>query len=366
MKIAVCQINSIIGDIEGNKKKIIDGYKQATSNGADLAVFPELALVGYPPLDLVTKNYFRKKCAEATEEIGKLTNNTTALIFGSITESDIAGLSQKNDGEHKADGSEKAEKEKATTIFNSALFCFRGEIKRVINKTLIPEYDIFHESRYFSPAEKSSVFTFKGEIIGVTVCEDIWNHEDRAGAIQYPIDPIEEQLEAGAELLINISASPFDYGKRTAKYEMLRKISRNNGVKIVYVNCAAAQTDLIFDGASMCFNKTGNLLKLGKLFSEDYFIFDTNATTAANLTSSLKESATTHSGFAASEKSKASAVSNPTSGATSVVDDSSTSGDISTPIVTVERSFEEELHDAIIFGIKDYCAKLNLKTVCLG
>lgn len=295
MKIAVCQINPVIGDIDGNKGKIIDGYRRAATDGADIAVFPELSLTGYPPLDFVEKKAFRKRVAAAAVEIASATNSETALVFGSITE---------------------FEDNIGTNIENSALFCFDGEIKVVQNKSLIPNYDVFDEVRYFEAADEVKVFEFKGETIGLSVCEDIWNDEDYWKKRLYPVDPVKEQIEKGATLLINISASPYSFGKRKARYKMLQTIAKKDRVKLVYNCCAAAQTELIFDGASMCFNDRGELVKLGKTFEEDYLIYDT----------SLEYD----------------------------------------EIKSVESSFEEEVHNALIFGLKDYCRKLNFKSICLG
>ncbi len=295
MKIAVCQINPVIGDIDGNKEKIISGYGRAAGDGADLAVFPELALTGYPPLDFVEKRTFRRKVAEAASEIASLTNGKTALVFGSITE---------------------FEDNIGTNIENSAIFCIGGKIEVVQNKSLIPNYDVFDEVRYFEAADEVKVIEFKGEKIGLSVCEDIWNDEDYWKKRLYPVDPVKEQIEKGATLLVNISASPYSYGKRKSRYKMLQTIARKDKVDIVYVCCAAAQTELIFDGASMCFRNNGDLMHLGKTFEEDYFVYDTTS-----------------------------------------------EGE---PVTAVEGSFEEEVHNALIFGLKDYCKKLNFKSICLG
>lgn len=295
MKIAVCQINPVIGDINGNKEKILKGYRRATDDGADIAVFPELALTGYPPLDFVEKKAFRVKINEANIELARATNAKTGLIFGSITE---------------------FEDNVGTNIENSSIFCINGKISFIQNKSLIPNYDVFDEVRYFESASEVKVFEFRDEIIGLSVCEDIWNDEDYWKKRMYPVDPVKEQVVKGATLLINISASPYSYGKRKARYKMLSTLTKQDNVKLVYTCCAAAQTELIFDGASMCFDEKGNLAMLGKTFSEDYFIYDTKIEYS--------------------------------------------------PLLKVEASFEEEVHNALIFGLKDYCNKLNFKSVCLG
>lgn len=294
MKIAVCQINTIIGDLENNKQKIIDWYKKAEAENADLVIFPELCLVGYPPLDLVEKKEFRDAASKAAKEVASVTGST-GLIFGSICEGDnLAG----------------------TDIHNSAFLCYNGKIQFVQHKSLIPNYDVFDEMRYFDPSREVLVHEFKGEKLGISICEDIWNDEDYWYKRRYVNDPIQDLLKKGATLLVNISASPYAYGKREDRKEMLSVLTRKDKLPLVYVCCAGAQTDLIFDGASMCFDSKGNLVSLGKTFQEDYFIWDT----------------------AAQAK----------------------------PITKVEGTFEEEVLKALIYGVREYSVKMNLPKVILG
>ncbi|MBK7498193.1 MAG: NAD+ synthase [Ignavibacteriales bacterium] len=294
MKIALCQIDPIIGHLDYNKKKILDGYKKAIDAKADLAIFPELSLVGYPPLDLVEKQEFRKAVNKAAKEIA-LQTTEVGLIFGAITEdNDKIG----------------------TDIHNSAIFCFDGKIQFVQHKTLIPNYDVFDEMRYFDSAESVLVFKFKDEKLGISICEDIWNDADYWYRRRYHKDPIQELLKQNASILINISASPYSYGKRAARKEMLSVLTKKDKISLAYVCCVGAQTDLIFDGASMCFDENGNLVKHGKAFEEDFVIFDTK------------------------EKY--------------------------VPITKCEESFEEEVHNSLVFGLKEYCNKLGFKKVLVG
>ena len=294
MKIALCQIDPIIGNLEYNKQKILDGYKKAIEAKADLAIFPELSLVGYPPLDLVEKSEFRKAVNNAAHEIANQTNSV-GLIFGAITEDfDNVG----------------------TDIHNSAILCFDGKIQFVQHKTLIPNYDVFDEMRYFDSAESVSIFEFKGEKLGISICEDIWNDADYWYRRRYHKDPIQELLKQKTSVLINISASPYSYGKRAARKEMLSTLTKKDKIPLAYVCCVGAQTDLIFDGASMCYDGNGNLVKVGKSFEEDIFVFDT------------KEN------YKAIEK--------------------------------CEESFEQEVLNSLVFGLKEYCTKLGFKKVLVG
>jgi NAD+ synthase (glutamine-hydrolysing) len=294
MRIALCQINPIIGNLQYNKSKIIDGYKHGVEANADIVIFPELSLVGYPPQDLVEKKEFRDAVSKAANELAAITGNT-ALLFGSITEdNDLIG----------------------TDIHNSAILCFDGKIQFVQHKTLIPNYDVFDEMRYFDPSKEADVFEFKGEKLGISICEDIWNDADYWYRRRYTRDPVKELLEKGATILLNISASPYAYGKRCARQEMLSLLTRKDNIPLAYVCCVGAQTDLIFDGASMCFDSTGKLIQLGKTYEEDFILFDTS-------------------------KSK-------------------------NEIKNCEKSFEEEVLSALIYGVKDYCDKLGFKKLLIG
>ncbi|MCZ6703461.1 MAG: NAD+ synthase [Ignavibacteria bacterium] len=294
MKIALCQLNAIIGDLNYNKIKILEGYKRGVKAGADLVICPELSLVGYPPRDLVEKSEFRSAVKSKIQETASETNKV-GLIFGAITEdNDLVG----------------------TNIHNSAILCFDGEIKYIQNKSLIPNYDVFDEMRYYESAKDVGIFNFKGENLGISICEDIWNDEDYWYRRRYSEDPVKKLIEKGASLLINISASPYAYGKREERRKMLSLVCKNNNIPLAYVCCAGAQTDLIFDGASMCFNNRGGLVKLGKNYQEDFFIFDTEREEELN--------------------------------------------------IITEGSFEEEVLSSLIFGVKEYCEKLNFNEVILG
>ena len=294
MKIALCQIDTIIGDIVNNKAKIIEGYERGVRDGVDLVIFPELALVGYPPLDLVEKKEFRQAVNNAANEIASITGGT-GLLFGAITEDDdLIG----------------------TDIHNSAILCYDGKIQFIQHKTLIPNYDVFDEMRYFDQAQDVLVYEFKGEKLGISICEDIWNDADYWHRRRYSIDPVEKLINKGATVLINISASPYSYGKRKDRQEMLSVLTRQDKIPLAYVCCVGAQTDLIFDGASMCFDASGNLVCLGEAYKEDYFIFDTK-----------KEYQ---------------------------------------PITGSEGIFEKEILSALTYGVKEYCGKLGFKKLLVG
>ena len=294
MRIAVCQSNTIVGKIDYNKRKILEGYNRGVADKVDLVIFPELSLVGYPPQDLVEKNEFRKAANKAAEEIASATGDV-GLIFGSITEDD-----------------DKI----GTDIHNSAILCYNGSIQFIQHKTLIPNYDVFDEMRYFDPAKSVDIHEFKGEKLGISICEDIWNDADYWYRRRYVKDPVKELIIRGSTILINISASPYAFGKRKDRCEMLSVLTSDDKIPLVYTCCAGAQTELIFDGASMCFNSEGELVLIGKSYSEDYLIFDTS---------------------------------------------------IKYPVVSrIENSFESEVLQALIYGLREYCEKLGFKKVLIG
>ncbi|PKL82571.1 MAG: NAD+ synthase [Ignavibacteriae bacterium HGW-Ignavibacteriae-3] len=295
MKIAVCQSNPIIGDLKGNSEKILEGYRRACGDGADLVIFSELFLCGYPPLDLVEKMEFRTAVIKSAESIAKQTVNV-GLIFGTITED--------------------FEDNVGTGVYNSAVLCYDGKIQFIQNKTLIPNYDVFDEVRYFESAKNVSVHEFRGEKLGISVCEDIWNDADYWKHRRYTTDPVQCLVDNGASVLINISASPYAYGKRKERYNMLSVLTRNDKKPLIYVCCVGAQTDLIFDGGSMCLNSEGKLEKLGKNFEEDYFIYD------------LEEKYS--------------------------------------EITDIESNFGEEVLKALVMGVKDYARKTGFKKILVG
>jgi NAD+ synthase (glutamine-hydrolysing) len=294
MKIALCQINPIIGNLDYNKNKIIQGYERGVKEKADLVIFPELSLVGYPPLDLVEKEEFRIAVNEKINELAIITGEV-GLLFGAITEdNDLIG----------------------TNIHNSAVLCYNGKVQFIQPKSLIPNYDVFDEMRYFEPAKGVNVYEFKGEKLGISVCEDIWNDADYWYRRRYNVDPVEILKEKGATVLINISASPYSFGKRKERLEMLSTICRVDKLPLAYVCSVGVQTDLVFDGGSMCLDKVGKLVQLGKSYEEDFIFFDTENDKEIK--------------------------------------------------VEVEKSFEEEVLSSLIYGVKEYFEKMKFKKAVVG
>lgn len=254
MKIKLVSINPTIGYLKHNFDKIIENINRSKKENVDLIIFPELSLLGYPPLDLLDKNSFvveaisyHKKIAEYSKGIG--------VIFGSVT---------------------RIEDQVGTNLFNSAIFCYDGGIKSIHRKSLLPNYDVFDEVRYFEPSKKIHLLEFKGMKLGISICEDAWNDKDFWVHRKYDFDPIEEIVKSGAEIIINISASPFSIGKEKVRTEMFSSIAKKHKRPVLFVNQVGANTDLIFDGGAKVFDRNGNLILASKRFEESFVLFDTD------------------------------------------------------------------------------------------
>ena len=248
MKIRVAQLNPIVGDIDGNKRKIINAMRLAENDEMDILIVPELCLLGYPPMDLLERTTFREYVYKTNEEIISETGET-ALIFGTIT----------------ANRSETGRK-----MYNAALMAHQGKLLAEVHKTLLPTYDVFDEYRYFEPNVDFSPVRFKGVSFGITVCEDIWNHQNEYQYHLYSIAPAKKLKEAGAQVLVNISASPFTKRKPDLRFQMLQGHVRDLKIPIFYANQVGANTELVFDGDSTILNAQGQLCERASLFEEDY------------------------------------------------------------------------------------------------
>ena len=250
MRVTVAQLNPIVGDVEGNLKKILDILPQCRSEQSDLVVFPELFLTGYPPRDFLERTFFIEKTQRAIEELVTLSKKYTELgiLFGAPTPTG---------------------KETGKRIYNSALLVFDGCMLATQHKSLLPAYDVFDETRYFDPSPSLHVIPFKDEVLGISVCEDAWN--DPAVFLKrriYASDPIEKLVGMGATLLINISASPFHKGKEELRHTIIRNHAVKCKVPFVYVNQIGGNDELIFDGRSMCLDRQGCPVAIFPSFKE--------------------------------------------------------------------------------------------------
>lgn len=294
MKIGILQLNSTIGAYEANRLRLVAAYEQAVKQGAEFVVAPELFLCGYPPRDLLLRPDFI--------EAGFNALNQTAAVIGNVPL--CVGFVDRNDARP------------GRSLFNAAAVLQNGKIVWRQNKSLLPTYDVFDEDRYFEPAKSTTPFVFNGRKLGITVCEDIWNDEDFWPDRRYTMDPVRELIKQGADIILNISASPWHVGKERTRLEMLQRVARDEKVPVVQANSVGANDELIFDGHSVALNNKGEVLALGKGFAEDVLVVEVDGNTPA-----IK------------------------------------------PTWPVK---EEHLYRALSLGIKDYVQKCGFKSVVLG
>jgi NAD+ synthase/NAD+ synthase (glutamine-hydrolysing) len=257
VKIALGQINPVVGDFAGNSAKIIDYARRAKSQGAGLILFPELSVCGYPPRDLVERASFVSHNREAAEHIAAETRGI-AVICGLVT---------------------PAHAETGKSVMNSAALLLDGQIKFVQSKMLLPTYDVFDEMRNFAPARSQVLFPFCGKQMALTICEDAWNDKHFWNRQLYSVDPVESLVRAGGNFVLNISASPFWAGKRELRRDMLATIAKNDRLPVVFVNQVGGNDSLVFDGSSLVFDRDGNVIAQGKSFEEDLIVFDSDSLT---------------------------------------------------------------------------------------
>jgi NAD+ synthase (glutamine-hydrolysing) len=256
MKIALAQINPIIGDLSGNAKQILVAANQVVNQGVTLLLTPELSLCGYPPRDLLLNAHF---ITEMAQELVKLAQDLPPTIYV------LVGLATPNI-DHLTTGSKP--------LFNSIALLHNGEIQNVFHKRLLPTYDVFDENRYFAPGREANYFTINNLKIGLTVCEDLWNDEDFWGKRSYVVNPIAELAEHQIDLSINLSASPYSLGKQQVRSAMLKHTATKYDRPVLYVNQVGANDDLIFDGCSLGFDRSGELICRGKSFDRDLIIIE--------------------------------------------------------------------------------------------
>ena len=256
MKIAIGQINTKIGDFKGNVDKIISYAVRAADDLVELLVTPEMSICGYPPMDLLDYDRFVRENQKALRRLQKELPPQIAVAVGYVDRT--RGTSGK-------------------PLQNVVSVIHAGKILHTQAKTLLPTYDVFDEARYFEPAAQRSVFELNGKRIGVAICEDIWWEQEPVPGTRYAVDPVKELLDAGADLLLSPSASPFFSGKQALRLRLLEKIGQSSSVPTVYVNMVGGNDNLVFDGCSMVTDAEGRLIKCGEEFVEDYQVVDTAA-----------------------------------------------------------------------------------------
>ncbi|TKC12180.1 NAD+ synthase [Pedobacter polaris] len=249
MKIALAQLNYHIGNFEKNTKHIIENIALAKAKGADIVVFAELAICGYPPRDFLEFADFISLCDEAAHEIAKHCIDIACIVGLPIKNEILAGKD----------------------LYNAAYFIADGKIKEITKKALLPTYDVFDEYRYFEPHNEFTCIDFKGKRIALTICEDLWNINDNPLYVSCPMD---ELIKQSPDLMINIAASPFNYRHDEDRIQILSDNAKKYKLPLFYVNQVGAQTEIIFDGGSLVFDETGAVKAEMKYFEEDLQVFD--------------------------------------------------------------------------------------------
>ena len=292
MKIGFAQINPTVGALAENHRKIVSAYHRLVERGAELVITPELAITGYPPQDLVFKSRFVPLNLATLESLHGEVGRVPLLV----------GFVDTNEGPGQP-------------FHNAAALLQRGQPIRKFHKSLLPTYDVFDEDRYFEPAASVAPVEIAGVKVGVTICEDVWTEKFLPRRL-YGAAPVDSLIAQGAELLVNLSASPFTIGKAARRVEMLAQIARQHGVPIAYCNAVGGNDPLIFDGNSLALGADGSLRAQLASFAEDLTVIDT--------------------------------------------------GNDLAPITYHFQSEPEELHDALVLGLRDYLGKCGFKSAVLG
>ena len=293
MRIALAQLNTTVGDIAGNEALVLEAYRRGVEAQVELVLTPELSLTGYPPRDLLLRESFIRANQAALERLAAAVGEV-GLIVGFVGENPVRP---------------------GRPLTNAAALLHRGRVVAIRTKTLLPTYDVFDEDRYFAPASENAVIHWEGRRLGLTICEDIWNDAEFGVQRRYRPDPAAALVASGAQILINLSASPWQLGKEQRRSALLRSLARRHQVPVVYCNLVGGNDELVFDGRSLAFNSAGGCLGEAAHFSSDFLIVDTEA-----------------------------------------------SGD--RPLAPVAD--EALLHDALVLGMRDYVGKCGFRSVVLG
>ena len=252
MKIGILQLNFTVGDFRGNSEKLVSAYERAVREGAELCVGSELGLCGYPPRDLLNRRDFVESHERALREVAKRVGKVPLLIGGI----------------------EKTNQKTGRPLYNTAFLVEKGKTRAVARKILLPTYDVFDEDRYFEAGDKVGSVRIAGKRVGVTICEDIWNDEDLWPERRYRIDPVRELAKKGMDLLINLSASPWNIGKEKVRYRLLAEVAKREKIPVIQVNQVGGNDELVFDGQSLGVGVKGGLLARGVAFMEDVKVVD--------------------------------------------------------------------------------------------
>ncbi|MDM3843752.1 MAG: NAD+ synthase [Aphanizomenon gracile PMC627.10] len=303
MKIAIAQINPIIGDLLGNTQKILEMSQQAASENVRLLLTPELSICGYPPRDLLLNPSFVESIDKTLQKLAEDLPANLAVLVGTVV---------KNSPAHITGGK---------NLFNSMALLENGKIQQFFHKRLLPSYDVFDEKRYFEPGLQANSFKLDNLHIGVTICEDLWNDEEFWGKRSYAVNPIADLANLGVDLIVNLSASPYTVGKQHLREAMLKHSAVNFQQPIIYTNQVGGNDDLIFDGRSFALNKQGEIVCRAKGFVSDFLTVEFNA--------DKQDLQLGH-------------------------------------ISPIDESEDKEIWNALVLGVKDYVGKCRFSKVLLG
>ncbi len=300
MRIAIAQLDYTVGAFEANLELMTGAVTESRRRGAELVVFTELATVGYPPGDLLERRDFVDRNLRQLDRVAALSDDSLGIVVGYVDRNPT--------GQGKG-------------LFNSAALCVGGRAVARYHKCLLPSYDVFDEVRHFEPGGPAKLLLFKGIRLGVSVCEDVWADPDLDGRSIYHRDPVLEQVEAGAQLLINISASPFELGKAAQRRDLIRRYAAQSGRFFVYANQVGGNDELVFDGHSIVVDPTGRVVVRGEDFASDLLVYDLDLESSEGEPGDLRE---------------------------------------------VAESTEEEALKALELGLRDYVTKTGFHRVVLG
>ena len=318
MKIALAQQNYHIGNFSANTEKILNAIREARKLGADLVVFSELCVCGYPPRDFLEFDDFINQCYAAVDTIAKESIDIGVII----------GSPARNPAKEGKD------------LFNAAWLLYEGKVQGVAYKTCLPTYDVFDEYRYFEPGFEWNVLEFKGKRIALTICEDMWALSENP---LYRVCPMDQLILHQPDLMINISASPFDYDHDDDRKEVVKANIRRYQLPLFYVNCVGSQTEIVFDGGSLVYAASGELIKEGNYFEEDFLLVD--------LEDMKSNDQSRYDVIRMLDKDmRVSKMEDPEK----IID-----------YLTAENNIRQ-IHDALILGIRDYFSKMGFKKAILG
>jgi NAD+ synthase (glutamine-hydrolysing) len=318
MRIGLAQINTIVGDLAGNRRRILDAYHQLVARGAELVVYPELVVCGYPPRDLLFKKRFVADVEQTARGIAAEIGAVPALI--GYTEANTSGQGR--------------------PAFNAAAFCQAGRITASAHKCLLPTYDVFDEDRYFEPATAPSVVECGGRRIGITICEDIWTHAMIPTRRLYNgAEPVLQLAALRCDVVVNLSASPWNHGKGGVRHKLVADTARQLGCPVAYVNAIGGNDELLFDGRSVVCDSAGGILAGLAAFREELRVVEVGRVVPTSRTASPAQP-----------------------------EDGGISHSLGTPYLhpTFQQEDLADIHDALVLGVRDYAQKTGFKKALLG